>query len=267
MAKTRSGSVSAKDVMEQLGAEYGPAEWEPRYGPASELVSTILSQHTSDINSERAFENLMATFGTLRAVADAPVEAIEDAIRMGGLAKVKAPRIKTILKQVWDEVGSYDLSFLGEMPLDEAKAWLKKLPGVGPKTAAIILCFSLGMPAMPVDTHIYRVSKRLGLIGPKISAEKAHDILEPMVSPEDVFAFHVYLIQHGRRVCKAPRPLCDRCVMSWGCPSRALFESPPDKKGGKRRITKPPRAGKRVSTRLHTRSQTQFMVVFRSGTH
>ena len=242
MTKTRTRSVSAKDVMEQLGEEYGPVEWSPRLGPASELVSTILSQHTSDINSERAFENLMATFGTLQAVADAPVEAIEEAIRMGGLAKVKAPRIKAILKQVLDEVGSFDLSFLGEMSLDEAKSWLKKLPGVGPKTAAIILCFSLGMPAMPVDTHIYRVSKRLGLIGPKISAEKAHDILEPMVPPEDVFAFHVYLIQHGRQVCKAPRPLCDRCVMSSGCPSRKLFESPPRNRRGPQR----PRAAKRV---------------------
>ena len=246
MAKARSKSVSTEDVMVQLGEEYGPAVWAPRFDPASELVSTILSQHTSDINSERAFENLMATFVTLQAVADAPVEAIEDAIRMGGLAKVKAPRIKAILKQVFDEVGSYDLSFLGEMPLDEAKAWLKKLHGVGPKTAAIILCFSLGMPAMPVDTHIFRVSKRLGLIGPKISADKAHDILEPMVRPEDVFAFHMYLIQHGRQVCKAPRPLCDRCVLSWGCPSRGTFESPSPKKSASRRKAKRPRAVQRV---------------------
>ena len=246
MPRKRTKHVSAKDVMEQLGDEYGPVEWAPRFGPASELVSTILSQHTSDINSERAFENLMAKFGTIQGVADASVEAIEDAIRMGGLAKVKAPRIKAILKQVLEEVGSFDLSFLGEMPLDEAKAWLKKLPGVGPKTAAIILCFSLGMPAMPVDTHIYRVSKRLGLIGPKVSADKAHDILEPMVPPEDVFAFHVYLIQHGRRVCKAPRPLCDRCVISWGCPSRKLFEAPPRTKNGSGRNAKRARATTRA---------------------
>jgi endonuclease-3 len=121
-------------------------------------------------------------------------------------------------------VGSYDLSFLAEMPLSEAKAWLKDLPGIGPKTAAIILCFSLGLPAMPVDTHIYRVSRRLGLIGPKVSADAAHDILEPMVAPEDVFAFHVYLIRHGRAVCKAQRPQCSRCVLASSCPSRRLFE-------------------------------------------
>ena len=217
-------SVSVQDVMSLLGQEYGPMEWHPRYDPASELVYTILSQHTSDINSERAFNNLMDTFGTIEAIAKAPVEEIEDAIRMGGLAKVKAPRIKGILQQIADELGSYNLSFLAEMPLNEAKAWLKKLSGVGPKTAAIILCFSLGMPAMPVDTHIYRVSKRLGLIGPKVTADKAHDILEPMVASEDVFAFHMYLIRHGRQVCKALRPRCDKCVLSWGCPSRQVIE-------------------------------------------
>ena len=217
-------SVSVQDVMSLLGQEYGPMEWHPRYDPTSELVYTILSQHTSDINSERAFNNLMDTFGTIEAIAKAPVEEIEDAIRMGGLAKVKAPRIKGILQQIADELGSYDLSFLAEMPLNEAKAWLKKLSGVGPKTAAIILCFSLGMPAMPVDTHIYRVSKRLGLIGPKVTADKAHDILEPMVASEDVFAFHMYLIRHGRQVCKALRPRCDKCVLSWGCPSRQVIE-------------------------------------------
>ena len=210
--------------MSLLGAEYGPMEWQPRYDPASELVYTILSQHTSDINSERAFRTLMATFGSLEAVAAADAGDIENAIRSGGLAKTKAPRIKAILNEVMRKVGSYDLTFLAEMPLEEAKAWLKELDGVGPKTAAIILCFSLGLPAMPVDTHIYRVAKRLGFFGPKVSAEQAHDILEPMVEPEDVFAFHLYLINHGRQVCKARRPRCSECVLAWGCPSRGLPE-------------------------------------------
>ena len=242
MAKTKSASksrsrrrVKAADVLELLGEEYGPAEWVRRYDPASELVYTILSQHTSDINSGRAFENLMKTFGSLEAIAEAPVEAIEDAIRMGGLAKSKAPRIKAVLEQIAREVGSYDLSFLAEMPLDESKQWLKRLPGIGPKTAAIILSFSLGLPAMPVDTHIFRVSKRLRLIGPKVNAEKAHDILEPMVPPEDVFAFHVYLIRHGREVCKARRPRCNSCVLAWGCPSRRLFDDPPKADGRARK--------------------------------
>ena len=216
----RRKRVKAADVMSYLGPLYGPAEWEPRYNPAEELVYTILSQHTSDINSERAFLNLMDTFKTLDNIADAEVEDIEVAIRSGGLSNQKSARIKEVLNIVRADVGSFDLSFLGEMPLEEAKSWLKGLPGVGPKTAAIILCFSLGMPAMPVDTHIYRVSQRLRLIGPKVSADKAHDILEPMVGEDEVFAFHVYLIQHGRQVCTAQRPRCDDCALAWGCPSK-----------------------------------------------
>jgi endonuclease-3 len=210
--------------MDLLGKEYGPFEWRPRYDPASELVSTVLSQHTSDVNSKRAYDSLMTAFGSLEAVANARVEEIEEAIRTAGLFRVKAPRIKAMLNQIMEEVGSFDLSFLREMPLDEAKAWLKRIDGIGPKTAAIVLCFSLGMPAMPVDTHIFRVAKRLGFIGAKVTADQAHDILEPMVTPQDVFAFHLYLINHGRQVCKAPRPRCDECVLAWGCPSRSLFQ-------------------------------------------
>ena len=217
-------SLTTSYVMEALAPEYGPIEWAPRYDPASELVYTILSQHTSDLNSGRAFDSLMAAFDSLEAIADAPVEAIEEAIRMGGLARQKAPRIKAVLQQVRQEVGSFDLSFLAEMPLDEAKAWLKRLNGIGPKTAAIILCFSLGLPAMPVDTHIFRVARRLGLIGPKVNADKAHDILEPMVRPEDVFPFHMYLIRHGRQVCKAQRPRCGQCVLAQRCPARPQLE-------------------------------------------
>ena len=237
----RRRKVKAQDVMDFLGPQYGPAQWHVRYSPAEELVYTILSQHTSDLNSERAFTNLMRVFESLDAVADAPVEAIEEAIRRGGLAKQKAPRIKNVLNQIRDELGSFDLSFLAEMPLDEAKAWLKRLNGIGPKTAAIILCFSLGMPAMPVDTHIFRVSKRLGLIGPKVNADKAHDILEPMVEPEDVFAFHMYLIQHGRQVCKAQRPQCSNCALDWGCRERPKIE-----REAKRKARKPAAKRKKV---------------------
>ena len=222
--KIRRKHVPTTEIMTQLGSVYGPIYWEPRYGPAFELVSTILSQHTSDINSQRAFNNLLAKFGTLDCIADGAVEDIASAIRTGGLANIKASRIKEVLLLVRKRVGSFDLSFLAEMPLAESKNWLKSLPGIGPKTAAIILCFSLGMPAMPVDTHIFRVSKRLGLIGAKINADDAHDILEPMVDPDEVFAFHMYLIEHGRRVCKAQRPRCDECVFEVVCPSRNLFK-------------------------------------------
>ena len=222
--KIRRKHVPPTEIMTQLGSVYGPINWEPRYGPAFELVSTILSQHTSDINSHRAFNNLMAEFKTLDHIADGTVDDIASAIRTGGLANVKATRIKEVLLLVRERVGAFDLSFLAEMPLAESKDWLKSLPGIGPKTAAIILCFSLGMPAMPVDTHIFRVSKRLGLIGAKINADDAHDILEPMVEPDDVFAFHMYLIEHGRKICKAQRPKCSECVFEDACPSRHLFK-------------------------------------------
>ena len=161
--------------MNSLDKEYGPFNWEPRYNPADELVFTILSQHTSDINSERAFKILMENFDSLNDIADAAISQIEKCIKSAGLYRIKAKRIKDVLMWVSAEVGSFDLSFLSEMPLEDAKNWLKRIDGIGPKTAAIILCFSLGMPAMPVDTHIYRVSKRLGYIGPKVSADKAHD--------------------------------------------------------------------------------------------
>lgn len=217
-------TITAREAMLRLGAEYGPVEWQRRYEPVDELIYTILSQHTSDLNSERAFNSLTQAFASPDAIAAAPEEAIEAAIRTGGLARTKAGRIKEVLRRIREEVGSYDLNFLTEMPLADAKAWLRKLPGVGPKTAAIILCFSLGLPAMPVDTHIYRVSRRLGLIGPRVTAERAHDMLEAMVAPEEVFAFHMYLIRHGRQVCKAQRPQCEKCVLASGCPSRGLYQ-------------------------------------------
>ena len=223
MSRIKRGSkakqAKVKEVSSLLSQIYGPIPWEPRYNAAEELVYTILSQHTSDINSERAFLNLMKVFGDLDSITDAAVEKIELAIRRGGLSKTKAPRIKSILNEVRDEVGSFDLSFLSEMPLEDAKSWLINLKGVGPKTAAIILCFSFGMPAMPVDTHIYRVSQRLALVGKKVSAEKAHDLLESIVEPEEVFQFHMYLIKHGRDTCKAQRPRCTDCTLTDLCPA------------------------------------------------
>ena len=215
--------IPPQRIMGLLEREYGPSEWSPRYDPASEMVYTILSQHTSDVNSKRAFTNLIRIFGSLEGITTADTTDIEKAIRSAGLFRVKALRIKAVLNQVLREVGSFDLSFLREMPLDEAKAWLRRLDGIGPKTAAIVLSFSLGMPAMPVDTHVFRVAKRTGLIGPKATVEQAHDILESMVPPEGVFAFHMHLIRHGRLVCRARRPRCDQCVLAPDCPSRLLF--------------------------------------------
>ncbi|MBI2172068.1 MAG: endonuclease III [Chloroflexi bacterium] len=207
------------EIIRRLEPLYGPAAWQPRREPAPELVVTILSQHTSDLNAERSYEQLMRAFGSLEAVAQAPEGDIAEAIRKGGLANQKAPRIKGALRQIQAQRGSLDLSFLGDLPLEEAKAWLTAMPGVGKKTAAVVLCFSFGMPAMAVDTHVHRVAQRLGLIGPKVSADRAHEILEAMVAPEDVYRFHLYLITHGRRICKAPHPLCQRCPLASGCPT------------------------------------------------
>ena len=219
--RSQKPGVTISDAIRLLTEAHGPFENEPRLDPAHELTFTILSQHTSDRNSERAFRSLMNRFGDLYAVAAADVDAIEAAIAGGGLAKVKAPRIKTVLNQILElNDGSLDLHFLAEMPMAEARAWLRQLPGIGPKSAGIILSFSLGMPAMAVDTHIYRVSQRLGFIGPKVNADKAHEILEAAMPPEDVYPFHAALITHGRQVCKAQRPLCGACVVNYGCPSR-----------------------------------------------
>jgi len=127
--------------------------------------------------------------------------------------------IRPILEKIGEERGSLDLSFLGELPLSEAKSWLRELPGVGPKTAGCVLLFSLGRPALPVDTHVFRVAKRLGLIDSRVSAERAHELLEELVPPQDIYSFHLYLIEHGRRICKAQRPRCHLCVLHGLCPS------------------------------------------------
>ncbi len=226
-SKEAKPSIAITETIRLLTEQYGPFPDEPRLDPAHELVFTILSQHTSDINSERAFRSLMQRFGDLNDIAGADVTEIESAISVGGLAKVKAPRIKTILTRVLElNENSLDLTFLAEMPLPDAKAWLRQLPGIGPKSAGIILNFSLGMPAMAIDTHIYRVAQRLELIGPKVSVDKAHDLLEAAVEPEQVFPFHIAFVTHGRRVCKAQRPLCTDCIIGFGCPARDRMMGP-----------------------------------------
>jgi endonuclease-3 len=183
----------------------------------TELVLTILSQNTSDANSGRAFMRLLARFPTWQEVMQAPEDALADAIAVGGLANRKAPRIKAALAEVLQRRGSFDLGFLKEMPVAEAKAWLRSLPGVGPKTAACVLLFALGMPAMPVDTHVHRVARRLGLVPAAASAEKAHEVLEALLAPDEIYPLHVLLIRHGRRLCRAQQPLCGRCPLASGC--------------------------------------------------
>ena len=218
--------LSISEIIDLLAKEYGSITWRSRTDPLSELIMTILSQNTSDHNSRRAFDSLLSRFGSWEAVAEGSVEDIAGAIKLGGLAQVKAPRIKQILEQIQAQRGSLDLRFLKKTPVDEAKAWLRSLPGVGPKTAACVLLFSLKKPVLPVDTHIHRVAKRLGLIDSRVSAEKAHEILGDMVPAEDVYRFHILIIEHGRRVCKSQRPRCRECVLLKGCPTgRTLLEA------------------------------------------
>ncbi len=201
-----------------LQATYGEPRRQERVDPVGELVGVIISQHTSDVNSDRAYANLLAQFGSWEAVRDAPVAAIAEAIKSAGLANTKAPRLKAVLQTITARYGRLDIRHLAELPLPAAKAALRSLPGIGPKTAACTLLFALGMPAFPVDTHVHRVAKRLGLIGEKVGADEAHDILEPHIPPAKVFGFHMLLIKHGRTVCRARDPRCPECPLLHDCP-------------------------------------------------
>jgi len=205
-----------------LDAEYGRAQQQSSGAPVTELVLTLLSQHTSDHNSGQAMHRLLERFPGWDDVIAAPTAEVEEAIRPGGLAPTKAPRMQAMLAEVRERAPDFDLRELAEIPLEEAKAWLRSLPGVGPKTAACVLLFALARPALPVDTHVDRVARRLGLLPRKMSAERAHDRLEAMLAPEQVYAFHVDLIQHGRRTCHARTPGCERCPLLERCPRVGL---------------------------------------------
>lgn len=219
-------TYSPQEIMERLAGLYGMPIHTPHGDAVAELVLTILSQNTSDTNSGRAFTRLLRRFSSWDEVAAAPVEEIVEAIAPGGLAQQKAPRIQASLRAIAERSAGWNLDFLKDMELEEARAWLRALPGVGPKTAACVLLFALGRPAMPVDTHVERVAKRLGLIPQSLTADQAHDALETLVDPADYYRFHMLLIKHGRRTCSARRPLCERCPLEPGCPSSLLRPQP-----------------------------------------
>ena len=217
-------------IMDRLAALYGDPKHIPHGDAVAELVLTVLSQNTADTNSGRAFIQMMRRYPSWEAIAAAPAAELIATIQHGGLAPQKAPRIQAILRAVGERSPGWDLQFLREMPFEEARAWLRALPGVGPKTAACVLLFALGLPAMPVDTHVERVSKRLGLIPEKTTAEQAHGLLESLVLPADYYRFHMLLIKHGRRTCIARRPACGRCPLAAECPSSLVLatDSRPD---------------------------------------
>ncbi len=240
LVRTRPGLVEF--VLDGLAAEYGRPAWERRLDPTCELVLTILSQNSADLNAERAFESLRAAFPSAApterhrsehgwggiglvegsppdwaTVEAAPLPELVEAIRPGGLAQQKAPRIQAALRTIREERGDHALEFLGELPALAARDWLTRIGGIGKKTASVLLLFCFGAPLMPVDRHVERVSKRLGLIGPKATADEAHDVYLELLQPDRMYEAHVNLITHGRRTCHARRPACARCPLRERC--------------------------------------------------
>jgi endonuclease III len=207
----------ALQVHQRLLDFYGSPTWRFPLPALDELISTILSQNTNDRNRDRAFVSLRQAFPTWEQVRDADPAAVVAAIRPAGLANQKGPRIQHVLRRITAECGSLDLSFLSALALEEARTWLMQFKGVGPKTAAIVLCFSLGRPAFPVDTHIYRVTGRLGLRPPGMTVEQAHPYLEALFPAEAYYAAHLNLIRLGREVCAARKPVCVRCPLQALC--------------------------------------------------
>lgn len=216
MGRQRTSKVAL--VLDRLEAHYGPQRFVGRFDPLEELVSCILSQHTADANSFPAFTRLRETFESWQDVVDAGPERVADVVRSAGLANQKARNIVRALQEIKARNGDHTLENLRRLQLREAREWLQSLPGVGPKTASIVLCFSFGMPAIPVDTHVFRVSNRLGLLPQPTNEVKAHDQLLDIVPEKDAYRYHTLLIQHGRHICKAQRPQCPQCPVLTICP-------------------------------------------------
>lgn len=215
--------TAINQILKLLISAYGDRPWHPRLEPVGELVQTILSQNTSDTNSGRAYSSLTERFDSWDKIANGESEEIADAIRTGGLSDVKAKYIKNALAALKAERHGFDLEFLHRLTVKEAREWLVRLPGVGMKTASCVLLFSLGMPAFPVDTHVYRVARRLSIIDGKISVDATHLKLEELVNTGDIYRCHMLMIEHGRKTCKAQHPLCQKCTLAAICPSYKIF--------------------------------------------
>jgi endonuclease-3 len=231
-----------RDVLGALADRYGHPEWRRRLDPVSELILTILTQNSADVNAEKAYEALCAAYPSdgeaeehdlgagwggaglnptvtpdWARVELAPLDELIDVIRPGGLAPQKAPRLQAALRTIREAHGDYSLEFLGNLPALEARAWLTQIPGIGKKTASIVLLFSFGTPLMPVDRHVERVAKRVGLVPPKASADDAHEFFLALLEPDEMYEAHVNLIQHGRRICHAQRPEHEICPIARRC--------------------------------------------------
>ncbi|MDQ7029594.1 MAG: endonuclease III [Ardenticatenia bacterium] len=207
----------ASEIYHRLLQTYGEPDWRPRYPPLEELIITTLAQNSTDHNALMAYRRLRERFPSWEAIMNAPVEAVIDAVRPAGLTTQKGPRIQAILRKVWEEQGAFDLGFLGELPTEEAEAWLTSIKGVGHKTASIVLLFCFHRPTFPVDTHVSRVSRRLGIVPERATTRQIRAVWEMIVPPEWYYSLHLNLIRHGRHVCKARRPRCDHCVLQDLC--------------------------------------------------
>ena len=240
LERRRPGLV--RYVLDGLAGAYGRPAWERRLDPTSELILTILTQNSADVNAEVAFEALRRAYPSggivaahkpgagwggdglaegappdWAAVEHAPLPELTDVIRPGGLANQKAPRLQSTLRFIREERGDYSLEFLGAMSALDARAWLTQIDGIGKKTASVLLLFCFGLPLMPVDRHVDRVSHRIGLMPPKATADDAHDLYLAMLEPDEMYEAHVNLIQHGRRICHARRPDCAACPLRPRC--------------------------------------------------
>ncbi len=217
VSPTQKDIAKARKIYQILESIYSTPEWREPPSAVDELVSTILSQNTNDTNRDRAYNSLRAKFSTWESVMDAPVEEVIEAVRIAGLANQKGPRIQSVLRQISTERGNLSLDFLRNMEKDKALDWLKQHKGVGPKTAAIVLQFALGIPAFPVDTHIYRVSGRTGIRPKQLNVERAHSWMEQLFDPEQYGPGHLNIIKFGREICHARKPECPICPINNLC--------------------------------------------------
>lgn len=214
------------EIIRRLERKFGLPRAKAKREPLSELIFTILSQNTSDVNRDRAYARLTALFPSWELLSRAPTQAIASAIKVGGLANVKARRLKMLLTEIKKQHGTLSLDFLGRLPTHRIKEELTSFAGVGPKTAACVLLFSLGRPAFPVDTHVFRVAKRLGLLPGRATVEQAHEIMERITPRRKYFSFHINLIKLGRTICLPRKPQCPRCPLKEVC---AYYQSMPQK--------------------------------------
>lgn len=206
-------------VYERLIQTYGERPLKPRREPMRELVSTMLSHRTTHQNEEKAFDQMWQRFGSWQGICDAPVEKLAEAIAPATFPEAKAPNIQKSLRCIIEECGQPSIDFLQDWPADEGLAWLMKLPGVGIKTASLVLLFCFAKPVLPVDTHVHRISQRTGLIGPKVNANAAHQHLLELLPQESstLYNFHISMLRHGQRVCVWGTPHCEKCPLTDLC--------------------------------------------------